>query len=79
MKSLQYKLIVLMIVSSIFTLSSLEETDNRFEHKIIAGFNIGATAPTSIPAEIRSIDDGGHSLHHNWVIMSHISSIKNGD
>ncbi|QIK61524.1 PorT family protein [Dysgonomonas sp. HDW5A] len=56
MKSLQYKLIVLMIVSSIFTLSSQEKTDNRFEHKIIAGFNIGATAPTSIPAEIRSID-----------------------
>lgn len=85
MKSLQYKLIVLMIVSSIFTLSSQEETDNRFEHKIIAGFNIGATTPTSIPAEIRSIDtwwpqftpqlgyNVAYKLNQKWGLGSGIS------
>ncbi len=29
---------------------------SKLEHQIVAGFNIGASAPTSIPEEIRSID-----------------------
>lgn len=56
MKSLKYKLILLLLFFSGFSIFSQERTENRFEHKIIAGFNIGATTPTSIPAEIRSID-----------------------
>lgn len=56
MNTFKYTLVLLFISISTLTLSSQETIENRFEHKIIAGFNIGATAPTSIPAEIRSID-----------------------
>ena len=56
MNTLKYTLVLLYTFISASTLSSQEVTENHFEHKIIAGFNLGATAPTSIPAEIRSID-----------------------
>ena len=56
MKSLKYKLILLLSFFSGSSLFSQERTENRFENKIIAGCNIGATTPTSIPAEIRSIN-----------------------
>lgn len=56
MKSLKYKLTLLLVIGCTFVLSSQDVQENRFEHKIIAGFNIGATSPTSIPEEIRSID-----------------------
>lgn len=32
-----------------------EGKDKSFEHKIVAGFNLGATAPLPLPAEVRSI------------------------
>lgn len=40
----------------LFLISSGLLAQSKFEHKIIAGFNIGATAPVGLPAEIRSID-----------------------
>ncbi|MDL2243672.1 PorT family protein [Bacteroidales bacterium OttesenSCG-928-J19] len=40
--------------------SLYKDNSNRFvdrlEHKIVAGFNLGASAPLPIPAEVRSID-----------------------
>ncbi|WP_050709253.1 porin family protein [Dysgonomonas sp. HGC4] len=56
MKSLKNNIFLLLFFCSTLMLSSQETLADRFEHKIIAGFNIGATAPTSIPEEIRSID-----------------------
>lgn len=61
-------------------------TPIKFEHKIVAGLNIGATAPVPIPAEVRSIDAYwplftprlGYSVtynnaqHPNWAIQSGI-------
>lgn len=29
---------------------------DRFEHKIVAGFNLGATSPLPVPQEVRSVD-----------------------
>lgn len=56
MKSLKYTLVFLITFYSTFALWGQETKEERFEHKIVAGFNIGATAPTSIPAEVRSVD-----------------------
>lgn len=56
MNTFKYTFVLILMLTSALSLSSQETIENRFEHKIIAGFNIGATAPTSIPAEIRSID-----------------------
>lgn len=40
----------------ISTISISAENDQKFEHRIVVGYNIGATAPSSIPREIRKID-----------------------
>lgn len=39
----------------LFLLTGAISAQEKFEYKIIAGFNIGATAPAPLPAEVRSI------------------------
>jgi len=50
--------IVLTVLFSLSFVSGFAQSylNERFEHKIVAGFNLGATAPTSIPEEIRGIE-----------------------
>lgn len=57
MKTIKYSLISVWI----FLLPSVsiygkDRFVDRLEHKIVAGFNLGASAPLPIPAEVRSID-----------------------
>lgn len=51
MKHLKY-----YITPIILSISLGISGQNQFEHKIVAGLNLGATAPVGLPAEIRSID-----------------------
>lgn len=53
-----YKKIILCIIScASFTGQAQTQTEvGKFSHKIIAGYNIGATLPVSLPREVRSID-----------------------
>lgn len=46
-------LIVLLVTASAYGFDFRKE---NLEHKIVAGFNFGATTPTSIPREIRKIE-----------------------
>jgi len=52
----KYTFTVIIVCLSVFNLSAQSSFGQKLEHKIVAGFNLGATAPSSIPAEIRSIE-----------------------
>lgn len=52
---MKYKILLAILWLCASTISA-QENESGFKHQIVAGFNIGATAPTSIPVEIRSID-----------------------
>ncbi|WP_165025410.1 porin family protein [Dysgonomonas sp. ZJ279] len=56
MKTIKY--IAFLLLSILITLPSFAQIwkNGTFEHKIVAGFNIGATTPLSIPAEVRSVE-----------------------
>lgn len=63
---------------SIFTLKAQETNNKKIEWNIGIGFNIGATAPLSVPREVRSIDlyspninpnlrlDGIYNFNDKW-------------
>ncbi|MFV0468390.1 MAG: porin family protein, partial [Dysgonomonas sp.] len=54
------KYMILML--AIFTAGSVSaQTEKQLEHRFVAGFNLGATAPLSMPSEVRSIN-GYHAL-----------------
>ena len=55
MKSTKYILFILCAFLSL-PIFSKDGAPGTFEHKIVAGFNLGATAPIPIPQEVRSID-----------------------
>ncbi|MEA4978996.1 MAG: porin family protein [Petrimonas sp.] len=52
------KLILIACISaiSLFTLKAQETVNKKIEWSMGVGFNIGATAPLSVPQEVRSID-----------------------
>ena len=54
------KLLTILLLLSFYTsYSQVEEPavkNYKLEHKIVAGFNFGATAPVPIPEEVRSIE-----------------------
>jgi len=53
MKQNKYIIAILLLLSA----TSLYAFDNdKLEHRIVAGFNLGASAPTSMPREIRKIE-----------------------
>lgn len=49
-------LLILCLLYSGYIFAQEETSLPMFEHKIVAGFNLGATAPCPIPAEVRKID-----------------------
>lgn len=52
-----YKKTVWIIVLCIYTAGIEAQTDiGSFSHKIVVGYNIGATLPNNLPREVRSID-----------------------
>jgi long-subunit fatty acid transport protein len=50
------KRIITIITIACFISSLSAQTTKRFEHKIIAGYNFGATAPAPLPEEVRSVN-----------------------
>jgi len=52
------KIIELVVFSFVLTLPLSAQTKraDRFEHKIVAGFNLGATTPLPLPSQVRSVD-----------------------
>lgn len=56
-KKINYHIIYIIIFLSVpAVLCAQNDFWNRFEHKIVAGFNFGATAPLPIPEEVRKIE-----------------------
>jgi len=52
-KSLKY--ILTGVLLSIVLATPTMAQKNKFEHKIVAGYNFGATAPVPVPSEVRTI------------------------
>lgn len=71
---------VCLITSTVYA----QDRTGKFEHQIIAGLNIGASAPVGLPSEIRSIDsywpqftprlgyNVRYGLNEKWLIGSGI-------
>lgn len=53
MDTFKYIYLILLLAVS---LPSFADEGSKLEHKIVAGYNIGATAPTSMPEEVRSLN-----------------------
>lgn len=56
MKVLKHILLPFIITLLSLTSYAQDRFLDRLEHKIVAGFNLGASAPLPIPEEVRSID-----------------------
>lgn len=52
----KYKVLILTLMSiALISTAKSQNLPRTFEHKIVAGFNLGATAPVPIPAEVRTV------------------------
>ncbi|MDH6354241.1 hypothetical protein M2132_000568 [Dysgonomonas sp. PH5-45] len=79
MKTIKYRFLILII-----TLPALLWAEDRYEHKLVAGYNLGATAPSNIPEEIRKIEgwwpqftprlgyNATYKINNNWFAGSGI-------
>lgn len=54
MKRMKIKYIILAI--SLFFVSTASAQNEKFEHRLVVGYNFGATSPLPLPAEVRSVE-----------------------
>lgn len=81
----QYKIIALAIALLFATQGLFAFDPQKITHKVVVGYHIGATAPLSIPREVRSIDSYwpqftpqfgyniNYQYNHQWSIESGIT------
>lgn len=80
-----YKIIVLGIALLFITQGLFALNPNKFTHKIVVGYHLGASSPLSIPREVRGIDSYwpqftpqfgyniDYALNHQWSLESGIT------
>ncbi|MFR9166755.1 MAG: porin family protein [Dysgonomonas sp.] len=52
---MKIKKYIILSLMALFTIPMFGIDPNKLEHRIVVGFNLGATTPTSIPVEVREL------------------------